>query len=94
MTSSSFPFSLAVARVRRVWRCQAVFGGLAHDSIVFCEEITTVDRDFLGQGPLGSRVATQVMDAGGQGGPSRDRRGRSGVVMGRAPLDETPSSSR
>lgn len=38
-------------------------GGLAHDSIAFCEEITTVDRDFLGQGPLGSRVATQVMDA-------------------------------
>jgi len=37
--------------------------GLAHSSVLFCEEITTIDRDFLQRGPLGSRLNTTVMDA-------------------------------
>ena len=28
-------------------------GGLDHDSLLFCEEITTVIRDFLERGPFG-----------------------------------------
>lgn len=38
-------------------------GGLAHDSVAFCEEVTTVDRDFLGREPLGPRVAATLMEA-------------------------------
>jgi mRNA interferase MazF len=29
-------------------------GGLRRDSVVFCEEITTIDRDFLARGPVGT----------------------------------------
>jgi len=28
--------------------------GLRHNSVIFCEEITTIDRDFLSRGPVGS----------------------------------------
>src|SRR5713101_1154152 len=28
-------------------------GGMPRDSVLFCEEVTTIDRDFLGDGPLG-----------------------------------------
>jgi mRNA interferase MazF len=35
---------------------QAETGGLPHDSVLFCEEITTIDKDFLERGPLGPRV--------------------------------------
>jgi len=38
-------------------------GGLPHDSIAFCEEITTVDRDFLASGPLGGRIEPSAMEA-------------------------------
>ena len=38
-------------------------GGLSHDSLAFCEEITTVDRDFLSRGPLGGRVDGRMMDS-------------------------------
>jgi mRNA interferase MazF len=38
-------------------------GGLSHDSVAFCEEITTVDRDFLARGPLGERVEDRLMDS-------------------------------
>jgi mRNA-degrading endonuclease toxin of MazEF toxin-antitoxin module len=38
-------------------------GGLDHASVVFCEEITTIDRDFLRRGPLGQRLQDSVMDA-------------------------------
>jgi mRNA interferase MazF len=31
-------------------------GGLPHDSVLFCEEVTTIDKDFLQRGPLGPRV--------------------------------------
>ncbi|MEA2638493.1 MAG: hypothetical protein QOE18_1550, partial [Chloroflexota bacterium] len=32
------------------------------DSIVFCEEITTLDRDFLASGPLGAPIGGHRMD--------------------------------
>lgn len=38
-------------------------GGLPRDSVLFCEEITTVDRDFLHRGPLGGRIAADRMAA-------------------------------
>jgi mRNA-degrading endonuclease toxin of MazEF toxin-antitoxin module len=28
--------------------------GLRHDSIAFCDEVTTIDRDFLFRGPVGT----------------------------------------
>ncbi len=37
-------------------------GGLDHDSMVFCDELATVDRDFLaGEHPLGKPVPKRVM---------------------------------
>lgn len=36
-------------------------GGLDHDSVLFCEEITTLDMDFLGEGPLGDRVPDALL---------------------------------
>ena len=36
-------------------------GGLAHDSIAFCEEVTTLDYDFLAEGPLGDAVSERVL---------------------------------
>ena len=38
-------------------------GGIAHDSVAFCDEITTIDRDFLHRGPLGKRVEPGLLDA-------------------------------
>ena len=37
-------------------------GNVPSDSIVFCEEITTIDRDFLARGPLGPPLDTHRMD--------------------------------
>lgn len=37
-------------------------GGLRHSSVVFCEEITTIDRDFLARGPVGS-LSPKLMEA-------------------------------
>ena len=37
-------------------------GGIKKDSVLFCEEVTTVDRDFLRTGPWGSPVGTEVLD--------------------------------
>jgi mRNA-degrading endonuclease toxin of MazEF toxin-antitoxin module len=37
-------------------------GGLRHNSVVFCEEITTIDRDFLARGPVGS-LSPKLMEA-------------------------------
>jgi len=31
-------------------------GGVPHDSVAFCEELTTLDYDFLTDGPLGDLV--------------------------------------
>jgi mRNA-degrading endonuclease toxin of MazEF toxin-antitoxin module len=39
----------------------AGIGGVAHDSVLFCEEITTIDRDFLGPGPLGPVVPESLL---------------------------------
>lgn len=36
-------------------------GGLGHDSVLFCEEITNLDIDFLGEGPLGDRVPESLL---------------------------------
>ncbi|MDQ6774319.1 MAG: type II toxin-antitoxin system PemK/MazF family toxin [Candidatus Dormibacteraeota bacterium] len=38
-------------------------GGLDHESVAFCEEITTIDRDFLARGPLGACIEQPVMEA-------------------------------
>ena len=38
-------------------------GGLDHESVVFCEEVSTIDRDFLRRGPLGQRLEAPAMDA-------------------------------
>jgi mRNA-degrading endonuclease toxin of MazEF toxin-antitoxin module len=43
-------------------RLPARSAGLRHDSIAFCEEITTIDRDFLGRGPIGS-LSPKLMEA-------------------------------
>jgi len=37
-------------------------GGISHDSVLFCEEITTIDRDFLDGGPLGRRLSEDFLD--------------------------------
>jgi mRNA-degrading endonuclease toxin of MazEF toxin-antitoxin module len=36
-------------------------GGLNHDSVLFCEEITTLDVGFLNEGPLGARVPESLL---------------------------------
>lgn len=36
-------------------------GGLDHDSVIFCEEITTLDTDFLSGGPLGDTVSESIL---------------------------------
>lgn len=38
-------------------------GGIAHNSILFCEEITTIGKDFLRRGPFGPPVPETVLDA-------------------------------
>jgi mRNA interferase MazF len=35
--------------------------GLRHDSVLFCEELTTIDKSFLEDGPRG-RVSRDLMD--------------------------------
>lgn len=37
-------------------------GGLRNDSVLFCEEITTIDRDFLHRGPLGPPLPPDMME--------------------------------
>ena len=44
----------------------AGMGGLPHDSVLFCEEIATVDYYFFGQGPLGPPVPEYVLDQVGR----------------------------
>jgi mRNA-degrading endonuclease toxin of MazEF toxin-antitoxin module len=36
--------------------------GLRHDGVIFCEEITTIDHDFLARGPVGT-LSPKLMDA-------------------------------
>jgi mRNA-degrading endonuclease toxin of MazEF toxin-antitoxin module len=38
-------------------------GGVKKNCVLFCEELTTLDRDFLSRGPWGASVGTEVLDA-------------------------------
>ncbi len=38
-------------------------GGVMHACVAFCEEVTTVDRDFLASGALGRRIEPVLMAA-------------------------------
>lgn len=38
-------------------------GGIRRDSVLFCEEITTIDREFLTRGPWGAPVSADVLVA-------------------------------
>src|SRR5438552_15286573 len=38
-------------------------GGIKKNSVLFCEELTTLDRDFLTHGPLGAPVASEILGA-------------------------------
>lgn len=40
---------------------RAGVGGLAHDSVIFCEEISTLDLEFLREGPLGGSVPDSLL---------------------------------
>ena len=42
-------------------------GGIKRDSVLFCEELTTLDREFLSRGPWGPRVGADVLDAVNRG---------------------------
>lgn len=37
-------------------------GGIDHDSVLFCEELATIDRYFLADGPLGPPVSEGLLD--------------------------------
>ncbi|GAC1458156.1 MAG: hypothetical protein NVSMB8_06520 [Candidatus Limnocylindrales bacterium] len=37
-------------------------GGVARAGVLFCEELTTIDRDFLRRGPLGPVVEEQILE--------------------------------
>ncbi|HEY3117332.1 MAG TPA: hypothetical protein VGK54_11380, partial [Chloroflexota bacterium] len=36
-------------------------GGIAHDSVLFCDEVTTLSDEFLADGPLGPRVPAALL---------------------------------
>jgi len=36
-------------------------GGLSRPGLLFCEEITTIDKEFLDRGPLGPRLSRQTL---------------------------------
>lgn len=36
-------------------------GGVAHASVLYCEEITTLDHDLFESGPLGARVPEELL---------------------------------
>jgi len=38
-------------------------GGLRRDGVLFCEEVTAIDKDFLVRGPLGERVPATLTTA-------------------------------
>ena len=42
-------------------------GGLRKDGVLFCEELTTLDRDFLSRGPWGPAVPGEVLMAVNRG---------------------------
>jgi len=44
-------------------RIERGVGGLRKDGVLFCEELTTLDRDFLSRGPWGPAVPGTVLIA-------------------------------
>jgi mRNA-degrading endonuclease toxin of MazEF toxin-antitoxin module len=36
-------------------------GGIVHDSVLYCEEVTTLHRDYLVEGPLGPTVSQSLL---------------------------------
>lgn len=40
----------------------AGMGNVPNDCVLFCEELTTIDRDFLERGPLGPSVGSRKME--------------------------------
>jgi mRNA-degrading endonuclease toxin of MazEF toxin-antitoxin module len=36
-------------------------GGIVHDSVLYCEEVTTLHRDFLVDGPLGETLSPSLL---------------------------------
>lgn len=40
---------------------QARTGGIPHESVLFCEELTTIAQEFLAEGPLGPSVPEGLM---------------------------------
>ncbi len=40
----------------------AGMGGIRHESVAFCEEVTTLDHDFLYEGPLGRPVPRAALE--------------------------------
>jgi mRNA interferase MazF len=38
-------------------------GGLRSPGVLFCEEITTIDREFLFRGPMGPRLSRSILEA-------------------------------
>lgn len=42
-------------------RIERGVGGLKKDGVLFCEELTTLDRDFLSRGPWGPAVPGDVV---------------------------------
>jgi mRNA-degrading endonuclease toxin of MazEF toxin-antitoxin module len=43
-------------------RIHAGTGGIRQDSVMFCDELTTIGHDFLDHGPLGPPVAHDFLD--------------------------------
>ena len=37
-------------------------GGIRHESVVFCDELTTIDHDYLESGPLGPPINPFLLD--------------------------------
>lgn len=37
-------------------------GGIVHNSVLFCEELATIDRDFMRDGPLGPPVPAALLE--------------------------------
>lgn len=44
-------------------RVERGIGGLRKDGVLFCEELMTLDRDFLSRGPWGPAVPAEVLTA-------------------------------
>lgn len=40
---------------------RAGLGGIVHDSVLYCEEVTTLHRDFLVDGPLGETLSPSLL---------------------------------